>query len=80
MFDPPPKSTIKQFVGQMLGGGQMHHGMDKKDDGHAWTITKTTNVKNDLDLVFRWSHYLGHLQCKYCDCLQFLHLGSLNKT
>jgi hypothetical protein len=33
----------------------MHHGMDKKDDKHAWTIAKTTNVKNDLDLVFRWS-------------------------
>ncbi len=79
MFDLPPKSTIKQFVGQMLGGRQMHHGMDKKDDGHTWTITKTTNIKNDLDLVFRWSHCLGHLQCKHLDCPQFLHLGSLNK-
>jgi hypothetical protein len=40
----------------------MHHGMDKKDDGHAWIITKTTNIKIDLDLVFKQSHCLGHLQ------------------
>ncbi len=80
MFNLPLESTIKQFVGQMLRGSSMHHGMDKKDDGHTWTIAKTNNVKNGLDLIFRRSHCLGHLQCKHLDCLQFLHLGSLNKT
>jgi hypothetical protein len=60
IFELPPKFTIKQFVGQTLRGGQMH-GMDKKDDGHTWTITKTTNIKNDLDFIFKWSHCLGHL-------------------
>jgi hypothetical protein len=43
------------------------HGMDKKDDGHAWNVTKTTNIKNDLDLDFKWSHFLGHLQCTHLD-------------
>jgi hypothetical protein len=53
------------------------HGMDKKDDGHACIVTKTTNVKNDLNIVFRWSHCL---QCKHFDCPQLLCLGSKNET
>jgi hypothetical protein len=78
IFELPPKSTIKQFVGQTLGGGQMH-GMDKKDCGDTWIITKTTNIENDLDFIFKRSHCLGHLQCKHLDCHWLLHLGWKNK-
>jgi hypothetical protein len=60
IFELSPISTIKQFVGQMLRGGQMH-GMDKKDNGYTWTITKTTNIENDLDFIFKQSHCLSHL-------------------
>jgi hypothetical protein len=53
--------------------------MDKKDDGHTSTITNTTNIKNDLDFIFKQSHCFSHLQCKHLDYHWLLCLGSKNK-
>jgi hypothetical protein len=43
-------------------------GMDKHHDGHAWTKTVTSNIKNDMDLTFRTSTCTGHLRCGNQDC------------
>jgi hypothetical protein len=40
------------------------HGMDKKDDGHAETITITTNIMNNDNLVLRNSCYIRPLCCE----------------
>ena len=37
--------------------------MDKRYDGHVWTKTLTTNISNNLNLTFRSSICVGHLQC-----------------
>ena len=39
------------------------HGMDKRYDGHVWTKTITTNIRNDDGLHFRTSKCVDHLQC-----------------
>ena len=38
-------------------------GMDRRYDGHAWSRTITSNIQNDLKLLFRTSSCLGHLRC-----------------
>ena len=38
-------------------------GMDKRYDGHVWTKTLTTNISNNLNLIFCSSICVGHLQC-----------------
>jgi hypothetical protein len=38
-------------------------GMDKHHDGHAWTKTITSNIKNDMNLTFCISTCVGHLRC-----------------
>ncbi len=38
--------------------------MDRKNDGHAWCKVKTTNIKNDFNLIFWKARCLGHLQCQ----------------
>jgi hypothetical protein len=41
------------FVGNLDShSGQMQR-MDRKHDGHAWCKAKTTNMKNDLNLIFQ---------------------------
>ena len=47
-------------------------GMDRRYDGHAWSRTITTNIQNDLKLLFRTSSCLGHLRCDNpaCEYLQ----------
>jgi hypothetical protein len=47
---------------------KLMHGMDKRHDGHAWTKTITSHIKNDMNLTFRTSTYIGHLRCKNHDC------------
>jgi hypothetical protein len=51
---------------------QMHaklmHGMNKRHDGHTWTKTVTSHIKNDMSLTFRISTCVGHLCCKNQDC------------
>jgi hypothetical protein len=43
-------------------------GMDKCHDGHAWTKTVTSHIKNDMKLTFRTSTCAGHLRCGNQDC------------
>jgi hypothetical protein len=42
--------------------------MDKHHDGHAWTKTVTSHIKNDMDLTFRTSTCAGHLRCGNQNC------------
>ena len=62
---------------------QSMDGMDKRFDGHVWTKTQTTNITNDLGLVFRSSTCVGHLECHNptCDYLQRAqHTSTVNDT
>ena len=43
-------------------------GMDKRYDGHVWTKTLTINISNNLNLTFRSSICIGHLQCQNLEC------------
>jgi hypothetical protein len=43
-------------------------GMDKHHDGHAWTKTVISNIKNHMDLTFCTSTCAGHLRCGNQDC------------
>lgn len=73
MFElPPPGKYASQSQAKLL------YGMDKRHDGHAWTRTITSNIKNDMGLTFRMSSCLGHLQCTNttCDYLSRVHRSS----
>ena len=66
LFKLPPIDTSGPF--------HMMHGIDKRHDGHAWTKTVTSNIKNDMNLTFRTSTYIGHLHYenqdyKYTSCI-----------
>jgi hypothetical protein len=37
-------------------------GMDKRHDGHVWTRTSTSYIKNDMGLMFRSASCIGHLR------------------
>ena len=57
--------------------------MDKYLDGHAWTRTHTSNIVNDLGLIFRTSSCCGHLRCENveCDFLTRVHrTATVNET
>jgi hypothetical protein len=43
------------------------HGMDKKDDGHIETITITTNMMNNDNLVLKNSCCIRPLCCEIAD-------------
>jgi hypothetical protein len=60
LFELPPVDTLGPF--------HMMHGMDKPHDGHAWTQTVTSNIKNDMNLTFHTSTCIGHLHCENQDC------------
>jgi hypothetical protein len=47
---------------------KLMHGMDKHHDGHAWTKTITSHIKNDMSLTFHTSTCVGHLRCDNQDC------------
>jgi hypothetical protein len=59
-FELPPVDTSSPF--------HMMHGMDKRHDGHAWTKTVTSNIKNNMSLTFRTCTCIGHLRCENQDC------------
>ena len=59
-FELPPIDTSGPFY--------MMHGMNKRHDGHAWTKTVTSNIKNDMSLTFYTSTCIGHLRCENQDC------------
>jgi hypothetical protein len=60
LFELPPVDTSGPF--------HMMHGMDKHHDGHAWTKTVTSNIKNDMSLTFRTSTCISHIRCHNQDC------------
>ena len=63
IFELPPignSATLSQ--------ARLLRGMDKRHDGHAWTRTITSNIKNDMGLTFRTSSCSGHLKCTNADC------------
>jgi hypothetical protein len=43
-------------------------GMDKRHDGHVWTRTSTSHIKNDMGLTFHSTSCVGHLRCHNQDC------------
>jgi hypothetical protein len=57
MFELPIVKYSYGLVGLMQG-------MDKKHGGHLWCKTKTTNIKNNDDLKFKHSSYVGHVSCQ----------------
>ena len=63
IFELPPignSTTLSQ--------ARFLRGMDRRHDGHAWTRTIMSNIKNDMGLTFRTSFCLGHLRCSNADC------------
>ena len=63
IFELPPignSATLSQ--------ARLLRGMDKRHNGHAWTCTITSNIKNDMGLTFRTSSCSGHLRCSNADC------------
>ena len=73
MFVLPPVG-----VSSSLTKAKSMDGMDKRYDGHVWTKTQTTNITNDMGLVFCSSTCVGHLQCQnpQYDYLQRVHRTS----
>ena len=59
---PPIGSFVKNLQAKFMVG------MDKRDDGHAWTKTITSHIKNDMGLTFCTSSCIGHLRCNNEDC------------
>jgi hypothetical protein len=47
------------------GPFHMMHGMDKRHDGYALTMTVKSHIKSDMSLTFRTSTCVGHLRCEY---------------
>jgi hypothetical protein len=43
-------------------------GMDMKHDKHPCCVVKTTNLKNDYGLIFRWTTCANHLCCIVDNC------------
>ncbi len=56
------------------------HGMDKKDDGHIETITITTNMMNNDNLVLKNSCCIRPLCCEIADFSKYTHEGTRNET
>jgi hypothetical protein len=50
-------------------------GMDKRHNGHTWTKTIISHIKNGMGLMFRTSSCIGHLRCdnQGCDYLHRVH-------
>jgi hypothetical protein len=63
LFELPPVDTSG-----LQTPAKLMHGMDKRHDGHAWTKTVISNIKNDMSLSFRISICIGHLRCENHDC------------
>jgi hypothetical protein len=53
--------------------------MDKRRNGHVWTRTSTSHIKNDMGLTFRSVSCVGHLRCENqgCKYLSRVHRTSL---
>jgi hypothetical protein len=51
------ESSSRNFYAKLLIG------IDKRYDGHAWTRTSTSHIKNDMSLTFCTASCIGHLSC-----------------
>jgi hypothetical protein len=69
-------SVCSSFASSQAG---LMVGMDKRHDGHVWTRTCTSHIKNDMGLTFRSTSCVGHLRCNNPDCeyLSCVHRTSL---
>ena len=84
-FLPPTYDSDVLFVLSAVETSALHSkarsmfGMDKWYDGHIWTKTVTTNIGNVLDLSFRSSSCVGHIDCEnpQCEYLHRVHQTSL---
>jgi hypothetical protein len=63
LFELPPVDTSTLHT-----KSKSMWGMDKHHDGHAWTKTVTSHIKNDINLMFRTSTCSSHLRCRNQDC------------
>ena len=63
IFELPPLAT-----GASSSKAKNLEGIDKKYDGHCWCLTKTSNISNDMGLIFQRSSCAGHLRCGNLDC------------
>jgi hypothetical protein len=63
LFELPPVDTSALHT-----QSKSMQGMDKHHDGHAWTKTVTSHIKNDMNLTFRTSTCAGHLRCGNQNC------------
>jgi hypothetical protein len=63
LFELPPVD-----MSALQSHAKLMHGMDKHHDGHAWTKTIISHIKNNMNLTFRTSTCVGHFHCKYQDC------------
>lgn len=63
LFELPPieKLDLHSYT-------KLMHGMNKKNDGHSWTMTMTPHINNDMNLTFCTSSCISHLQCENQDC------------
>jgi hypothetical protein len=69
---PPMGSSVKNLQAKLMAG------MDKRHDGHAWTKTITSHIKNDMGLTFCTSSCVGHLRCNNEDCEYLSHVHRIN--
>ena len=73
-FLPPRFDGDFMYVLPLVSNSALHSkarsmdGMDKRYDGHVWIKTLTTNISNNLNLIFRSSICVGHLQCQNPEC------------
>ncbi len=74
MFEFPIEFQVKSPSASKM------HGMDKKDDGHAETITITTNIMNNDNLVLRNSCCIRPLCWEIADFSKYTHKGTRNET
>jgi hypothetical protein len=56
------RSSIRNFQAKLMVG------MDKQHDGHTWTKTITSHIKNDMDLMLCTSSCACHLWCDNQNC------------
>ncbi len=74
MFEFPVEFQVKSPSASKM------HGMDKKDDGHAKTITITTNIMNNDNLVLKHSCCIRPLCCEIVDYSKYTHEGTRNEA
>ena len=62
---PPAISVLGDVASQM-------EEMERKHNGHPWCKIFTTNIKNDVDLIFRKSLCASKFECQENECSYFV--------